>query len=167
MYNIYLTSPINIFDKYIKEDNLNFTRKYINQYFNTKIIEYFIISRVEPSDQEYLDTKRKMITQLFNNGIYSLNDHLLNKNLWCVFNFNWVPKNLKNIDKIYWKYVKINLLMRMIYLVSKKCKGIKSSLISFIMTYLNVLFEDIYNIEKGEFNKVVNYHEAIVLKDLN
>ena len=112
MYNIFLTSPINIFDNYIKEINSVFTKRFIKRHFNTKIVEYFVISRVEPTSTDYINIRQKFIKFFFENNYYSLNDKLLNDNLFGMFNFNWIPKSLKNsnIEKFFWKFVKISTI---------------------------------------------------------
>ena len=133
---------------------------------NNEFINSFIIPIQEPNNDQYINLKKKILFKLENND-YRFSDKILQRKRSTFFEFNWIPSilqgNISNITQVFWKFMKVNLLLRMVHLTKE---NINQKIGKFISHNMELLVSDMYDIEGGKF-RISNSHELINVKMLN
>lgn len=110
-------------------------------------------------NQKYQKLKHTLVLKFKNNN-FKFADKIFKNTANSFFDFNWIPSNI-DYNKVFWKFVKINLILRMVVFANNS-----HDLISFIEMNLYELIDDMYEIEKQNF-EVNPYHNRIDVNKIN
>lgn len=122
-------------------------------------MQFFIVNNFEDvSNPAYQKIKQMFITK-FQNNDFKFSDKIFKRSKKTFFEFNWIPSNI-NYHKVFWKFVKINFILRMIHFSNNSF-----DLQNFIKMNLYVFIDDMLRIENQKLVK--QFHKPINVKHIN